>query len=96
LVCSEVPEVVLSVTRAVARNDLAATYAGLPDVDFSRDILARHANRLMVVRDSGSGWADLGSAKRVMGLLAKNADQPAWFRQTRGLSPHFRMVGEIV
>ena len=82
LVCSEVPDVVLSVTRALADNDLAPTYARLPSVDFSRDILAHQANRLLVLRDSGSGWADLGSPDRVLGLLAKNVNQPAWFRQT--------------
>lgn len=71
LVCSEVPGVVLSVTRALARNDLASTYARLPSVDFSRDILARQAKRLLVIRDSGSGWADLGSPDRVFKLLAK-------------------------
>ena len=74
---------VLSITRALADNDLASTYAQLPNVDFSRDILAHQANRLLVLRDSGSGWADLGSPHRVLGLLAKNLNQPAWFRQTR-------------
>jgi mannose-1-phosphate guanylyltransferase len=80
LVCSEVPGVVLSVTRALAANDLDATYARLPSVDFSRDILAHQAKRLLVLRDSGSGWADLGSPDRVLGLLAKNVNPPAWFR----------------
>ena len=36
----------------------------------------------MVIRDSGWGWADLGSPDRVLELLAKNANQPAWFRQS--------------
>ena len=82
LVCAEVPDVVLSITRALADKDLATTYARLPNVDFSRDILAHQTNRLLVLRDSGSGWADLGSPDRVLGLLAKNVNQPAWFRQT--------------
>ncbi len=81
LLCSEVPEVVLSVTRGLADDELASTYAQLPNVDFSRDILSRQAKRLLVLRDSGSGWADLGSPDRVLGLLAKNMNQPAWFRQ---------------
>ena len=90
LVCSEAPGVVLSLTRAQADNDLAPTYARLPNVDFSRDILARQAERLLVLRDSGSGWADLGSPDRVLGLLAKNVNQPAWFRQSRSFSRHGR------
>jgi mannose-1-phosphate guanylyltransferase len=81
LICSEVPEVVLSVTRALADNDLGPTYTQLPLVDFSRDILAQQANRLLVLRDSGSGWADLGSPDRVLCLLARSVNQPAWFRQ---------------
>jgi mannose-1-phosphate guanylyltransferase len=83
LICCEVPDVVLSVTRALADRDLALTYARLPSVDFSRDILAHQAKRLLVLRDSASGWADLGSPNRVLGLLSKNVNQPAWFCQTR-------------
>ena len=85
LLCCEVPEVVLSMMRALADCDLTSVYAQLPSVDFSRDILANQANRLLVLRDSCSGWADLGSPDRVLGLLAKNANQPAWFHQTRSL-----------
>ena len=77
LVCSEVPEVVLMVTRALADNELAPTYARLPNVDFSSDILARQAKRLLVLRDSDSGWADLGSPDRVLGIIARNVAQPA-------------------
>jgi mannose-1-phosphate guanylyltransferase len=95
LVCSEVPDVVLSITRALAGNDLALTYARLPNVDFSRDILAHQAKRLLVLRDSGSGWADLGSPDRVLGLLAKNVKQPAWLRQTPGVSPEVRTSREV-
>lgn len=90
LICLEVPDVVLSVTRALASDDLASAYARLPSVDFSRDILARQVKRLLVLRDSGSGWADLGRPDRVLGLLAKNLHQPAWFRQAAGSSPQAR------
>jgi mannose-1-phosphate guanylyltransferase len=41
LVCSEVPGVVLSLTRALADGDLSSTYGRLPSVDFSRDILSK-------------------------------------------------------
>jgi mannose-1-phosphate guanylyltransferase len=95
LVCSEVPDVVLSVTRALADNDLLPTYARLPNVDFSRDILAHQAKKLLVLRDSGSGWADLGSPNRVLRLLAKNVNQPAWFRQSNSSSPEVRELREV-
>jgi mannose-1-phosphate guanylyltransferase len=96
LVCSVVPDVVRSVTRALADNDLVPTYARLPSVDFSRDILAHQAKKLLVLRDSGSGWADLGSPNRVLGLLARNVNQPAWFRQTNSSSPQVRALREVV
>lgn len=79
LLCSQVPDVVLSINRALVDKDLTTAYARLPSVDFSRDILAHQANRLLVLRDSGSGWADLGSPDRVLGLLAKKV-KPAWLR----------------
>jgi len=96
LVCSEVPDVVLSMTRALADNDLAPSYTRLQSVDFSRDILAHQTNRLLVLRDSGSGWADLGSPDRVLGLLAKNVNQPAWLRKTDSSSSQVRALGEVV
>lgn len=96
LLCSVVPDVVLSVTRALADKDLAPAYARLPSVDFSRDILAHQANRLLVLRDSGSGWADLGSPDRVLGLLAKSVNQPEWFRQRHSFSPHVGTLREVV
>jgi mannose-1-phosphate guanylyltransferase len=95
LVCSEVPDVVLSVTRSLADNDLARTYARLPNVDFSGDILTNQAKRLLVLRDSGSGWADLGSPDRVLRLLSKNVNQPAWFRQSDRTS-EFHELREVV
>jgi hypothetical protein len=88
--------VVLSIARALADKDLATTYARLLSVDFSRDILAHQAEKLLVLCNSGSGWADLGSPDRVLGLLAKDVNQPAWVRQLRSLSPHAHTSGEVV
>jgi hypothetical protein len=68
----------------------------LPSVDFSRDILAHQAKRLLVLRDSGSGWADLGSPDRVLGILAKDVNQPAWARQTDSDSTRDRRLREVV
>src|SRR5579863_2618943 len=50
LICSELPDVILSITHALADKNLAATYARLPNVDFSRRVLAHQANRLLVLR----------------------------------------------
>jgi mannose-1-phosphate guanylyltransferase len=66
LLCSQVPEV---------------AYGPLPTVDFSRDILAPQAHRLLVLRDEASGWADLGSPARVLDILTRNGIQPEWFHE---------------
>jgi mannose-1-phosphate guanylyltransferase len=96
LLCSEVPEVVLSVTRALADKELAPTYARLPNLDFSRDILAVQAKRLLVLRNSGSGWTDLGSPDRVLGLFASHLNQPAWATQPHRCSPRVPTLREIL
>ena len=85
LLCAEVPEVVLAVTRAISDGNIEPAYERLPNVDFSRDILAHNVERLLVVKDSGSGWADLGSPARVLDVLARMDTQPAWLRQVGGL-----------
>src|SRR5580658_7599473 len=92
LMAAEVPDIVFSVTRALAEDDLESSYTRLPSVDFSRDILANQAKKLLVIRDSGSGWADLGSPDRVLGLLAKDVNQRAWARQTDRSSQHVRAL----
>jgi mannose-1-phosphate guanylyltransferase len=86
LLCSQVPEVVLSITRALAKSDLKRAYGPLPTVDFSRDILAAQAHRLLVLRDEDSGWADLGIPARVLDILTRNGIQPEWFREGAGFS----------
>lgn len=96
VVGSEFPSVVLSVRRALADKDLAPTYARLPSLDFSSDILTYQAKRLLVLRDSSSGWADLGSPNRVLGLLARHVNRPAWFRQTDSSLPDVRKLREVV
>lgn len=46
-------------------NRLDALYGELPSVDFSREVLQRHAERLDVLRLPPSGWTDLGTPRRV-------------------------------
>src|SRR5579862_3784175 len=96
LVCAQVPDVVLSITRALADNDLANAYSDLPNVDFSRHVLAHQAHKLLVLRYSSSGWADLGSPDRVLGLLAKNVNQPAWLRPPNGSARKAGALREVV
>lgn len=87
LLCSQVPEAVLSITRALADCDLDPTYDFLEAVDFSRDVLAQQPHRLLVLRDEDSGWADLGTPTRVVHTLTRNGIQPEWFREKEGAVP---------
>ena len=86
LVCSQVPDVVPSLSKALAENELEAAYRVVPTVDFSRQVLAPQPHRLLAVPDTTSGWADLGSPTRVMDILARNKIQPTWLRDGHGLS----------
>src|SRR5580658_8840455 len=78
ILCSQVPEAVLALSRAITDNTLNVTYASLGIVDFSRDVLANLPHRLLVLRDRTSGWADLGSPARVLDTLSRNGIQPEW------------------
>ena len=69
MLCSQVPEAVLAISRAMANDTLDLAYPPLDTVDFSRDVLANLPQRLLVLRDRTSGWADLGSPARVHDTL---------------------------
>jgi mannose-1-phosphate guanylyltransferase len=86
LICSQVPNVVPSLSKAMAENELDIAYRLMPAVDLSREILALQPSRLLVVRDSTSGWADLGSPARVLDILARDKIEPAWLRNGLCLS----------
>ena len=83
---SQVPDVVLSINKALAENELEAAYQRMPAVDLSREILVPQPHRLLAIRDATSGWADLGSPTRVMDTLTRNNIQPTWLRDARSLS----------
>ena len=67
------PDVVDTMETAIARlghptaagNELEAVYASLPEVDFSRHILAGAEAQLRVVTAQACGWTDLGTPRRV-------------------------------
>ena len=80
LLSSQVPDVALSLNKALVENKLKVAYQAIPAVDFSRQVLVPQPHRLLTVPDTASGWADLGSPTRVMDILARNHIQPAWLR----------------
>jgi mannose-1-phosphate guanylyltransferase len=81
MLCSQVPETVLAVSRAMADKALDVAYPPLDTMDFSRDVLANLPHRLLVLRDRTSGWADLGSPARVLDTLNRNDIHPEWARE---------------
>ena len=85
VLCSQVPEVVLAITQALADGDLEPIYHRIPALDFSRDVLAHQTPRLLALRDQRSGWADLGSPARVFETLTRNRVQPEWASQLLGI-----------
>jgi mannose-1-phosphate guanylyltransferase len=78
------PHVVSAMRQALAAEQEAATrlaslYETLPDLDFSRDVLARaNRQRLRVLPVARCGWSDLGTPEHVAQALA----QPAPARET--------------
>jgi mannose-1-phosphate guanylyltransferase len=86
VVCSQVPDMVLTLSKFLASDDLEAAYQLLSPVDFSRQVLAPQPNRLLVVDDMTSGWADLGSPARVLDVLTRNKIRPAWLHDEHGFS----------
>ena len=50
-----------------------AAYAALAPVDFSRDVLERHPDRLAVLPVSGTTWNDLGEPARALSARARVA-----------------------
>ena len=76
---------VLSLSKALAENELDVAYRLMSAVDSSRQVLASQPHRLLVVPDTTSGWADLGSPTRVMDILARSKIQPPWLSDGQDL-----------
>lgn len=58
-------------------RSLENLYERIPSHDFSRDLLERSVEHLMVVNVPHCGWADLGTPERVVHCLATHRAQPA-------------------
>jgi len=79
----QVPDAMPYIAAGMGRNNLDAVYRGVRPIDFSREVLAPLPGRLLLVRDAGSGWADLGNPGRVMDTLVRNRIEPAWLNEMR-------------
>jgi mannose-1-phosphate guanylyltransferase len=81
----EIHAILEPMMHAVSRRGRPAAirqaYAGLPDGNFSRDVLQRMTSRLAVRTLTGVTWCDWGSPRRVIASLARLGIRPAWLDQ---------------
>jgi mannose-1-phosphate guanylyltransferase len=80
LLCSRIPDVVAAIGTAVTNGGFDATFQRLPSVDISREVFSPQPSRLLAFRDTESGWADLGTPRRVFDTLARSENKPEWLR----------------
>jgi mannose-1-phosphate guanylyltransferase len=83
LLRSTIPDAVVKIAGALARDDLDGAYLDLDTIDFSMVVLGREPHRLLVIPDAASGWADLGDPDRVIETLLQNQIEPDWLREMR-------------
>jgi len=86
LLCRAAANIMLRLSAGIMENDLDSVYRSIPPVDFSRDVLAPQPERLLVIRDAGSGWTDLGNPNRVFDTLARERIAPAWLDSISGVA----------
>lgn len=66
--------------RSFMNGRVDQLYQQIAPVDFSRAVLTRVPGRLVVLRDSASGWADFGSPRRVADVLLGQGIRPSWLK----------------
>ena len=71
------------VARAVAHRNLDSVYGDIDSIDFSRDVLTKQPQSLLVMEDAASGWADLGHPERVISTLDRHQIEPGWLSEMR-------------
>jgi mannose-1-phosphate guanylyltransferase len=86
LLHATVPELTRSVEDSFTNRQIDQLYGRIPPVDFSRAVLTRMPERLVVLRDAASGWTDFGSPRRVMEVLASQGIRPPWLKPHRAES----------
>ena len=74
----DMPNAMLTLSAAMVQNDLDSSFRFIPSIDFSRDVLTSQPEHLIVIRDSMSGWTDLGNPARVFDTLKRQQIAPPW------------------
>ena len=71
---STVPQLMRSLDNVRSDIELERFYESVSPTDFSRAVLTRMPERLIVLRDANSGWTDLGSPDRVMNVFGQRSE----------------------
>jgi mannose-1-phosphate guanylyltransferase len=95
LYATSFPEVVMAMVGAMradaegwSSGGLRDLYDDLPDIDFSRHVIAGAEARLRLLPVPACGWSDLGTPERVARTLTRLAP-PARARERRAFMPAF-------
>ena len=83
LLSATVLPAVTSIAEGVACGNLDSVYNEIETIDFSKHVLSKKADGLLVMADNMSGWADLGNQERVIDTLDRNKIEPDWLREMR-------------
>jgi mannose-1-phosphate guanylyltransferase len=73
-----IPHLSRTLAACLTDGQLERFYDESSSVDFSRVVLSRVPERLVVLHDAKSGWMDLGSPHRLAEALTLNGMQPPW------------------
>jgi mannose-1-phosphate guanylyltransferase len=84
LLGSTIPDAMVKIADALARDDLDNAYRDLDTIDFSKTVLSREPHRLLVMPDAASGWTDLGDPDRVIETFIQKQIEPDWLREMCG------------
>ena len=83
LLSATVLPAVSTMAEAFADGDLESVYDQIEAIDFSKHVLSRQTDGLLVMADNTSGWADLGNQDRVIDTLDRYEIEPDWLREMR-------------
>ena len=83
VLAATIPEVTQPLASCLTNGELERFYDETASVDFSKSVLSRLPGRLMVLRDTKSGWMDLGNPDRVLEAVAHSGIEPPWFAAVR-------------
>jgi mannose-1-phosphate guanylyltransferase len=88
MICSALPGILNSFRHPALRRApneeiriADSLYAGMPSVDFSRQVLSMETERLIVQRMNPVTWNDLGDCDRALAVVSRGPSEPDWAKR---------------